>query len=111
MVDVEPMLALIAVRAIVGSIVVVMMATLVVMIMVMATTDMTILVMLVDVKVHARERCGWRRVGHAEGGRQGKRERHRPNKGDAASACSFESRQHAILMPNHPATTTLTPLT
>jgi len=74
----------------------VVMATLLVMVVVMPMMDMTILVMLMDVKQNAGERSGRRRVGHAQGGRQRKRKRHRPDEGDKPSACSFQSRQHAF---------------
>jgi hypothetical protein len=96
-VDVQTMLALMVMLAILRPIVMVVMATLLIMIVVMAMMDVTVLVMLMDVKQNPRERSSRRRTGHAEGRREGKRECHRPNKGDAASACSFEARQHAIL--------------
>src|ERR1700736_5354614 len=32
------------------------------------------------------------------GGSQGKKEHHRPNKGDATQRCSFQSRQHLLLL-------------
>jgi hypothetical protein len=96
-VDVQTLLALIVMLAIIRPIVMVVMATLLIMIVVMAMMDVTILIMLMDVKQNSRERSSRRRTGHAVGRGHGKHECHRPNEGNAASACSFEARQHAIL--------------
>lgn len=85
------MLALIVVLAIICRIVVVMMA----MMMVIALMNV-ILVVLVGVHEKAREGANRRCKGHAHHRRDGKHERHRPNEGDAASACSFQSGQHAF---------------
>jgi hypothetical protein len=91
------MLALMVMLAIIRPIVMVVMAALLIMSVVMAMMDVTVLIMLMDVKQDPGERSSRRRPGQAEGRRQGKRECHRPNKGNAASACSFEAGQHAIL--------------
>lgn len=87
---VQSWLPLTVVRAIVRHIVVVMMATKLIMV------AMTILVMLMDVKQNTGERSGRRRAGHADDGREGKRERHHPNEGEAASASLLQSRQHGF---------------
>ena len=97
--DVQSMLALIVLRAIVRRVVVVMMANLLIMVVAMSIMDMASLVMFVDVEQNAGERSGRGRVGHADDRRERKRDRHRPYEGGTASACSFESRQHAFLYP------------
>jgi hypothetical protein len=97
MMDVQTMLALIVLRAIVRRVVVVMMANLLIMVVVMSMMDMASLVMFMDVEQNPGERSGRGRVGHADDGGERKRDRHRPYEGDTASALSFESRQHAFL--------------
>jgi hypothetical protein len=94
------MLPLIVVLTITGRIVEVMMAILLIvavagMVMV-AVMNVTFLVVPVGVHEKTRVDAARRRKGHAQRGRDGKRQHHRPNDGDAASACSFQSRQHAL---------------
>lgn len=43
-----------------------------------------------------RKGADGRSTRHGHGRRQGKYKPHRPNQGDAPSACSFQSRQHAF---------------
>ena len=49
---------------------------------------------VVHVQQEARKRTDRRGKGHAHAWRQGEHRRHRPNQGDAASACSVQVRQH-----------------
>jgi hypothetical protein len=97
MMDVQTRLALIVLRAVIRRFVVVMLANLLIMVVMMSMMDMASLVMPVDVEQNVGERSRRHRVGHADYRRERKCEHHRPNEGDTASACSLESRQHAIL--------------
>jgi hypothetical protein len=99
-VHVQPRLALIAILAILIRPVVVLMAVIATMVVavMMVVTMMRVIFAAVRVAVNEkpRERAGRRGIGHAEGWRQSKHGRHRPNQGDPASACSLQRRQHAL---------------
>ena len=106
----QTLLALIAL-AIVRPIVVMMVSIVLIMMMavmvvavivVMVVPVMSVLpIVLMGVDEKPREgahRCG---KGHADPRRQGKHKGHRPNEGDAPSACSVQSRQHRFRQLSH----------
>jgi hypothetical protein len=91
--------------AIIHRAVVVMLAIVVMMMTVMVVVSVVVVMMPVmnvifamcmGMDKEARERAGWHRQGHADPGRKSKHQRHRPDEGDVASACSFQLRQHAF---------------
>lgn len=94
---VQPRLAQIVVLTVVtGAVVLVTDLAVVIMPVMVMVTIMHVILVAVRVGVNERprecaDRCG---IGHAEGWRQCKHGRHRPDEGNAASACSFQSRQH-----------------
>jgi hypothetical protein len=87
-----------ALRAIIRRVVVVVMVAVVVTIMIMvvvvAMVNMVHIAILVRMKEEVREDTDRRPIGHADHRRQRKHEHHRPDQGNAASARSFQSRQH-----------------
>jgi hypothetical protein len=103
-VNVQAALSLI-VRGIIGRIVVVVIAVMVVvvtimvmvmamMVVIMAMVNMVQIAIRMRVKENVRENAGRRPICHADDRRQRKHEHHRPDQGNAASARSFQSRQH-----------------
>ena len=96
-------------RAIIRRVVVVMMAVVVVvvtimimvvvmaMVVVVAMVNMVHIAILVGMKEEVREDTGRRPIGHADHRRQRKHEHHCPDQGNAASARSFQSRQHPFV--------------
>ncbi len=90
---------MIAVLAIIGTVVVMVpVIAIVVMAVMMVVAMMHVVLVAVRVGVNEkpRERADRRGIGHADSWGQGKHGRHRPKEGDAASACSTQSRQHAF---------------
>jgi hypothetical protein len=73
-------------------VVTIMMVAMVVMIVTMV--NMVQIAIRVRVKESVRENAGRRPAGHTDDGCQRKHEQHRPDQGNAASARSFQSRQH-----------------
>ena len=63
---------------------------------VMVVSVMRVPIMVVYMNENARERSSRRCKGYANGRRDSKCERHHPKEDDAASACSFQSRQHSF---------------
>lgn len=89
------------VRGIIRRIAMVVIAVMVVvvtmmMMMIMAMVNMVQIAIRMRVKENVRENAGRRPIGHADHRRQRKHEHHRPDQGNAASARSFQSRQHAV---------------
>jgi hypothetical protein len=62
----------------------------------MAMVNMVLVAVRVGVNEKARERADWRSASRADDRRHRKHDRHCPHQGNAASACSFQSRQHAL---------------
>ena len=83
----------IAVVVVVVTIMVVLMAMAVV---IMATVHMVQIAIRMRVEEYVRENTARRPMGRADHRRQRKQEHHRPDQGHAASARSFQSRQHAV---------------
>ena len=99
-VNVQGALSLI-VRAIVRRIVMMMVTVVVVVVtimimvvVIMAMVNMGQVAIRMRVKENVRENAGRRPICHADDRRQREHEHHRPDQGDAASARSFQSRQH-----------------
>jgi hypothetical protein len=91
---------LIAILAILIRPVVVVMAVIAIMMMAVMMVMAMMHVILVAVRVGVNEKpreCAHRRgIDHAKCWRQSKQRRHRPSQGNAASAWSFQLRQHAF---------------
>jgi hypothetical protein len=98
--DMQTLLALVMVLAIIRPTIVMVMIAVVIMIavvvMVVAMMNMAWLIAGVRVYQKAGKCTDGQREGHADGGRDGKHNRHRPNDGDAASAHSLHARQHRL---------------
>ena len=93
------MLARIVVLAIVARpvvVVIIVEAMLMMAVMVVAIVHVIFVAVSVDVNKHVGERADGRCTCHADGRGQGKHGRQRPNEGVATSACSLQSRQHAL---------------
>ena len=91
--------------AIIRPAVMVMMIAVVIMVVVMmvvAMMNMAWLIVCMHVDEGARKCAHGRCQGHTQGRRHGKHRRHRPNEGDAASACSLQSRQHLFSLGSSP---------
>ena len=95
------------VRASVRRIVVVMVAVVVVMVTVMVMLTMVVMIMaivimamvimaMVIMNEEVREDASRRPIGHTDHRRECKQQHHRPDQGNAASARSFQSRQHPV---------------
>jgi hypothetical protein len=93
----QALLTLVMVLAIIraGVVMVVMVVPMIVVVMV-AMMNMVSITMLVGVSNETRECAGWYRKGHADSGCQGKHNSRRPDKCNAASACSLCTRQHVL---------------
>ena len=97
--DMQTLLAFVVVLAIIRpTIVMVMIAAVIMVAVVVMVAMMNMARLIVRVHVHqkARECANGGCKGHAHGWREGKHRRHRPNEGNAASACSFQARQHGL---------------
>lgn len=63
---------------------------------VLAVVHMVMIAIRVGVHHKVREDARRRPIGHTDNRRQGENEHHRPDKGNAASARSLQSHQHAV---------------
>jgi hypothetical protein len=82
------------VMAIVVVVTIMIMVVVMAMVVVVAMVNTVRIAIPVRMKEEVREDTGRRPIGHADHRRQRKHEHHRPNEGNAASARSFQSRQH-----------------
>ena len=76
--------------------VMVMMVGLTVMMSVVAVIHVVLVAMVMGVHKTTSKHAGRQCEGETDGWRQSKHNRHRPDEGNAPSACSVQSRQHAL---------------
>jgi hypothetical protein len=88
----------VVVIAVVASLVAMTVMAMVAMVMlaVIANVDVVMIATRVGVHHEVREDAGRRPVGHADDRRKREHDHHRPDQGNAASARSLQSRQHAV---------------